>query len=172
MKKVITGFVLAGLFVGCGGKSKREPTVYEQTLGKLEGAIAQWERQKKKKDAKIYSYSFYRPRYILMVDVDAITDKPLCRKMQYKLVEDGESPAPEYGADVNSNDWGDAPKAWVMPELHADCRRIIKEKPDAWLGYTYDGSLLWCEDAFGYPEGKGVHLLGWGINEPKCEYDQ
>lgn len=169
MLRITTIFLLAGLLSGCGEDSKQdEPSSADQNRDKLEAAIAQWGDFKKEKNAQVYSYTIRQPRSLVQVDVDAGTDKLLCRKLIYKLTEDGPSPEPEKGAEVNKNDWGGAPKAWTMPELHSECRRVIKEDPDASVIRTQDGSLLWCQGAFGYPNGQWVNVLGWTINQPKC----
>lgn len=170
MRNFVTGSILASLLMGCGAKKHTPPpTEYEQKSADLEEAIGVWERRKAEGKVKNYSYVFFRKRIWVEVTVDATSEKPMCRQLFYVLAEDEPNPPIEKGPDVNKNDWGGAPKAWTMPELHEECRRVVKENPSAWLGYTWGGALLWCEGAWGYKENEGVGLRGWGTDSPSPE---
>lgn len=165
MKKIAIGFLLAGLTVGCGKKYERPLTEYEQKSAKLEEAIGKWYFLKKRNKVTKYSYKYSLKDYWLAVDV--LNDKLYCRQRTTLWGENSNKVDREFGDDINTNDWDGLPKAYTFEQIHEECRRVIKETPEARLSHTWGGALLWCDGAFGDMEGPG--LLGYSTSELACD---
>lgn len=150
--------------IGCGKKSQPEPTEYELKSAELEKAIDKWYFLKESNKITKYTYQYQLKDHWLTVDV--MNDKLFCRERTTLWGDDSGKTDREYGDAINKNDWDGLPKAYTFEQIHEECRRIIKEDPSTPLSWTWGGALLWCDGAFGDPEGPG--LLNYSTSKVTC----